>query len=207
GQLQKSRKAKNISNVITEVTEMTDQKQKLDLKKQKRTQSEQEPTPYHNTICHESCGLNETTVKGSDIFKDCVAMSGDHCKASTDIDSKNQLLQSLNATVDNYENEIANKQTEIKDLITQMKDICSDFNYAKEIDLAHPLLWNLVHFAFPPHSPNNYNILNKKRSKKKKQIVKNHFIFHHIWFLRKLYLNLQRLQLSVHSKKKIKIAH
>ncbi|ETO07021.1 hypothetical protein RFI_30371 [Reticulomyxa filosa] len=160
-----------ISSVITEVTQMTDQKQKLDLKKykkQKRTHSEQEPTPYHNTICcicdsncHENC---------------CAAMSGDHCKecdhhytshvhmrvkwvkkeqlvdvldmeqlkliekASTDIDSKNQLLQSLNATVDKYEKEIASKQTEIKDLIIQMKDICSDFNYAKEIDLSMKIL-------------------------------------------------------------------
>ncbi|ETN99392.1 hypothetical protein RFI_38089, partial [Reticulomyxa filosa] len=79
-----------ISNVITEVTQMTDQKQKLDLKrykKQKRTQSEQEPTPYHSTVCcvcdsncHEKCRLNETTVKGSEIFKRCTAMSGDHCK-------------------------------------------------------------------------------------------------------------------------------
>ncbi|ETN97157.1 hypothetical protein RFI_40373 [Reticulomyxa filosa] len=66
-------------------------------------------------------------------------------KAFTDIDSKNQLLQSLSATVDNYEKEIASKQTEIKDLIIQMKDICSDFNYAKEIDLSMKIL---IHTTF-----------------------------------------------------------
>jgi len=45
--------------------------------------SVQVETSCHNTICvvcdsncHVECGLDETTVKGSDIFKGCTAMNG-----------------------------------------------------------------------------------------------------------------------------------
>jgi len=62
-------------------------------KKIKRTISVQLETPHHNTICgtcdsncHEKCGLEETSAKGSDIFKQCSAMDEDgkckHCKHS-----------------------------------------------------------------------------------------------------------------------------
>jgi len=61
-------------------------KKKLDMdkfKKMKQTISVQVETSCHNTICvvcdsncHVECGLDETTVKGSDIFKGCTAMNG-----------------------------------------------------------------------------------------------------------------------------------
>jgi len=175
-----------LTDLITDLTNMNSQKQKLDLnkyRKHKQEQSVQETTPYHNTICavcdgncHENCGLAETTVKGSDVFKGCAAMSGETCNqcshhytvhvhmkvkwvkkeiemnvidqeqaklidnALTNIAAKEQALDSLKQKLTDYENTIASKQREIRDLIVQMRQICSDFNYAKEIDLSMKVL-------------------------------------------------------------------
>jgi len=80
---------RNMSTLITQISNSEFNKTQLDLKKYtkiKQTISVQKSTSSHNTICtvcdsncHINCGLNETTVKGSDIFKGCAAMSGDQC--------------------------------------------------------------------------------------------------------------------------------
>jgi len=172
---------------------MNRKKQELDLskfKKQKQVISKQQkPTSSHNTICticdsncHVGCGLSETTVKGSDIFRGCSAMSGENCRecthhytthvhlrtmwvkveneidvldkeqnelverASKDIAAKEQLLNSLKISVDSCEKQITNKRVEIRRLINQMKSICSEFNYAKEIDLSITLVEQQIEY-------------------------------------------------------------
>jgi len=85
------KKKSEISKYIADLTDMKKKKEALDLtkytKKKIATKSDQVATPYHNTLCqvcdsncHEQCGLQETLVAGSEIFKGCACMENDNCK-------------------------------------------------------------------------------------------------------------------------------
>jgi len=120
-----------------------------------------------NSNCHENCSLTETKEKGSDIFKSCLAFSGNNCKCghhytyhvhlksiwvekslsiqipyNKKVEPKDEqkILEFLQSEKTSITKQIAGKEEEIGKQILKLKEICNKFNFQRELNLAVKIL-------------------------------------------------------------------